>query len=406
MTGILAPDDEAQTAEAVADAASSGITLDVRGGGSKRGLGRPVEAEATLDISALAGIQLYEPEELVVTMAAGTPLAEVEAALADAGQHLAFEPPDYDHVLGHAGGGATIGGVIACNLSGPRRFAAGAARDHVLGVTVISGRGEVFKSGGRVVKNVTGYDLSKLMAGSMGTLGVMTEVTLKTLPAPKQTRTVLILGVDVETGLKALEQTAGSQAEATGLAFLPRLQSERSAVSVVSDADGVTAMRLEGAGDSVADRASALAEVFAVADATPEVQILDRRDSRTLWAEIRDGKLLPTTGALWRLSVPPDSAVQVAARLAAGRHPEILFEWAGGLMWVAMKDGDPCEGPVRRALDGGSGHATLIRASEQLRRKVPVFQPEPAPLMALTARVKNAFDPLGILNPGRMVDGL
>jgi glycolate oxidase FAD binding subunit len=401
VTEIFAPTDAEQVAKIVSQAASSGTTLDLRGGGSKVAYGRPMKTDAILDVSALSGISLYEPEELVITMGAATPMSEIQAALAEADQHLAFEPPDYDHVLGRTGGGATIGGVIACNLSGPRRITGGAARDHVLGIAAISGRGDAFKSGGRVVKNVTGYDLSKLMAGSMGTLGVMTEVTLKTLPRPKETRTVVILGVDAETGLKALEQTAGSQAEATGLAFLPKLQSARSAVSVVSAADSVTAMRLEGAGTSVADRAAALAAQHIDAD----VQILEHEDSLSLWAEIRDAKLMPPSGALWRLSLPPASAAQVTARIGATCDVECLFDWAGGLIWVAVEDDDPCDGPVRDALDGFSGHATLVRASEDLRRTIPVFHPQPGPLADLSARIKEAFDPQGVLNPGRMVDG-
>jgi glycolate oxidase FAD binding subunit len=399
VTEIFAPTDAEQVAEIVSQAASAGSKLDLRGGGSKVAYGRPVGADAILDVSALSGISLYEPEELVITMGAATPMSEIQAVLADANQHLAFEPPDYDHVLGHVGGGATIGGVIACNLSGPRRITAGAARDHVLGIAAISGRGDAFKSGGRVVKNVTGYDLSKLMAGSMGTLGVMTEVTLKTLPRPQETRTVVILGVDAETGLKVLDQTAGSQAEATALAFLPKLQSARSAVSVVSAADSVTVMRLEGAGESVGDRATALAAHYNEA----EVNILDHQESLILWTEIRDCKLLPETGCLWRLSVPPAIGADLATRIGATCDVECLFDWAGGLIWVAVDRDDPHTDDIRGALENGSGYATLVRASEDIRRAIPVFQPQPDPLAELSARIKEAFDPHSILNPGRMV---
>ena len=402
MTEIFAPTDAVQVAEIVSQAAMAGTTLDLRGGGSKIAYGRPVDADAILDVSALSGISLYEPEELVITMGAATAMQEIQAALADANQHLAFEPPDYDHVLGNDVGGATIGGVIACNLSGPRRISAGAARDHVLGIAAISGRGDLFKSGGRVVKNVTGYDLSKLMAGSMGTLGVMTEVTLKTLPRPKETRTVVIEEHSISSAPEIMERVAGSDAEATGLAHLTTIAGARSSVSAISRADGAIAIRLEGAGDSVADRAAALAEQYKDA----KVQILDHEQSLTLWAEIRDCKLLPATHPMWRISVQPDSVAFVAARISVGCDAEFLIDWAGGLIWVAVEEDDPNEGPVRWALDGFSGHATLVRASEDLRRRVPVFHPEPAPLMALNARVKNAFDPLGTLNPGRMVDGL
>lgn len=399
----LRPTDAAQAAQAVADAAAAGTSLEVRAGGSKQAYGHPGAADAVLDVSALAGIRLYEPEELVISAGAATPLAEVEAVLAKAGQHLAFEPPNYGAILGPRDAAATLGGILACNLSGPRRIAAGAARDHFLGVSAISGTGEPFKSGGRVVKNVTGYDLSKLMAGSLGTLGVMTEVSLKVLPAPPDTRTVLVLGLDATAAVEMLGKAAGSQVEATGLAHLPDAAGARSSVAAVSGAGGpATAIRLEGPGPSVAARGAALV----VGLAPNQIQELDRDASRVLWREIRDGALVPSDGPLWRLSVPPADGAGVAQRIGEVCDCQILFDWAGGLLWVALAGEDPRAGDVRGALGEYSGHATLVRASVAARRSHPVFQPQPGPLAALSARVKLAFDPLGILNPGRMGMGL
>ncbi|HEX9699490.1 MAG TPA: FAD-binding protein, partial [Acidobacteriota bacterium] len=221
MSSGFRPDSGAQLAELVAWAAAEEAPLEIVGRGSKQGFGRPVQAAHGLDLSALAGITLYEPEELVLAAHAGTPLAEIEAALAAQNQHLAFEPPDLGPLLGHEADDGSIGGVLACNLSGPRRLKSGAARDHFLGVAAVSGRGEVFKSGGRVVKNVTGYDLCKLLAGSHGTLAVMTDVTVKVMPRPEKTRTVMVFGQDDRQALVVMTQALNSPHEVSGAAHLP-----------------------------------------------------------------------------------------------------------------------------------------------------------------------------------------
>src|SRR5947209_6226994 len=208
MPDSLKPSDAKAVEQAVQWALSDGKTLEIVGGGSKRGVGRPSQTDVTLDLSALTGVTLYEPEELVLSARAGTPLAEIEALLAAHGQQLAFEPMDCGAILGSAAA-ASIGGTLSANLSGPRRMKAGAARDHFLGFAAVSGRGESFKSGGRVVKNVTGYDLCKLMAGSWGTLAVLTDVTLKTLPQPETEETVLVRGLDPPQAIAAMTGAMG-----------------------------------------------------------------------------------------------------------------------------------------------------------------------------------------------------
>ncbi len=263
MTEVLKPGDAAQARDAVAWAVAEEAPLEVVGGGSKRALGRPVQAGHRLDVSGLAGIDLYEPDELVMTARAATPLAEVEAALAADRQALAFEPPDYGPLLGAAAGAATIGGVFACNLSGPRRLKAGAARDHLLGVALVTGRGEAVKAGGRVVKNVTGYDLCKLMAGSYGTLAVMTALTFKVLPAPEKLRTVLVFGLDDAEAARAMTAALNSPHEVSAAAHLPRAVAARSAVDYVAGAGAaVTAVRIEGPAPSVEHRCRALKELL------------------------------------------------------------------------------------------------------------------------------------------------
>ncbi|MEX1205036.1 MAG: glycolate oxidase subunit GlcE [Dongiaceae bacterium] len=408
MTEVLKPATAAQVAEAVAWAAAEEEPLELAGAGSKRGFGRPVQAGRLLDLSGLVGIALYEPDELVLSAAAGTPLAVIEAALAEKRQQLAFEPPDLGPLYGGRPGRGTIGGVLACNLAGPRRIKAGAARDHFLGFKAVSGRGEAFKSGGRVVKNVTGYDLCKLMAGSHGSLAALTEVTVKVLPAPETTRTVLLLGLDDAAAVRAMTRALQSAHEVSGAAHLPIGPAAGSMVERVARAGAaVTAIRVEGTGPSVDYRCAALRG--ALADFGAPLDELQSGDSAVLWRELRDVAPLAADpqAVVWRLSVPPAAGAGVLAAIAAlrpdARH---YYDWGGGLLWLALAPAaDAGAGPVRAAV-AGRGHATLMRAPDSLRLAVPVFEPQPEPLAALTRRVKDSFDPRRILNPGRLAAGL
>jgi len=407
VTETLRPENAEAVRAALVEANAAGTPLEVRGAGTKRAIGRPVQARATLALDGLSGVLSYEPAELVLTALAGTPLAEIEAALAEQRQCLAFEPADYGALLGQSPGGQTLGGVIACNLSGPRRLKAGAARDHFLGFKAVSGRGEAFKAGGHVVKNVTGYDLSKLLAGSWGTLAVMTEVTVKVLPAPEKARTVLVFGLDEAAAMAALAAALGSAHEVSGAAHLPARIAARSAVPYVRDAGAsVTALRVEGPGPSAEHRCAALR---ALLGAKAAVEELHSMNSRTLWAEIRDATLIaaPAERLVWRLSVPPAAGARVGARLAAALGAELYYDWAGGLIWLAVPPtADAGAASIRAAVAETGGHATLIRAPYDLRAASEVTQPQPAALAALAQRLKEAFDPAGILNPGRLYPGL
>ncbi len=405
----LAPETRDQVTEAVAWAVSQEVPLEVVGHGSKRALGRPVQAAHSLDLSRLDGITLYEPEELVLSARAGTPLAAVEAALEEKRQMLAFEPADLGPLLGADAGAATLGGVLACNLSGPRRIKAGAARDHFLGVQAVSGRGELFKSGGRVVKNVTGYDLCKLLCGSYGTLAVMTDVTVKVLPRPEKTWTVLLLGLDDTTALAAMTRALGSPHEVSGAAHLPAAQTGKSAVSYVAEAGtAVTALRLEGPGPSVEYRCAALRRELADLGATEE---LHSHNSLTFWQELRDVRPFVSAAdkAVWRISVAPSAGpgvvTAVLARVPGG---EVFYDWGGGLIWLALPASvDAGAGQVRAAVAAaGGGHATLIRAPLELRAAEAPFQPQDAAKALLSEKVKDGFDPKRVLNPGRMYAGL
>lgn len=422
------------TIEQIVDAVRGALTdqqpLEIVGRGTKRGLGRPIQAGATLDLSGLSGIVAYEPAELILTCLAGTPLAEVESALAAKSQQFAFEPGDWGPIYGAAVGQGTIGGALACNLSGPRRLKAGAARDHFLGVAAVSGRGEIFKAGGKVVKNVTGYDLPKLLCGSYGTLAVMAEVTLKVLPASEKSRTVLLFGLDDGRAVAAMSAALNSPHEVASAAHLPARVASRTGVELVIKAGAaVTAVRIEGPGPSVEHRCAALRSELGAGIATEELHSLR---SMMFWRAVRDvAPLLPDKEAqLWRLSVPPAAGARVIMDIMSGlsrsdfpsplrgrvreggetTHPALdyYFDWAGGLIWLALPPRADAGAAVIRAAIArqGGGHATLMRAGEDVRLAVPVFEPQSEPLAALSARVKDSFDPQRILNPGRMGDRL
>jgi glycolate oxidase FAD binding subunit len=408
MNECLKPRDAAETEQAIQWALAGGKTFELVGHGTKRAIGRAAQWDATLDLSGLSGVALYEPEELVLSAKAGTPLAEIEALVAASHQELAFEPMDYGSLLGTAAGASTIGGVIAANLSGPRRIKAGAARDHFLGFSAVSGRGETFKSGGRVVKNVTGYDLCKLLAGSWGTLAAMTEVTVKTLPRAETEQTVLVLNLDDVTARKVMAAATASFGDVSAAAHLPAAVAARIGETAAAQA-AATVFRLEGVAPSVAQRKGVLEKLLSPFGS---LSALSEAPSRALWRAIRDVTPFAASGPagrrdLWRISTAPTRGTEVGRTLVAKAEAEVLYDWAGGLVWAALPAADDANAPlVRATVAAAGGHATLIRAPAAVRAAVAVFEPEPAALAALTKRVRKSFDPQGVLNAGRMWAGV
>lgn len=393
MTDLIQPRDETDLAEAVAAAHAARRSLTVRGGGTRAGFGRPVRTQAILSTAGLSGVTLYEPAELVIGARAGTPLAVVEETLAARGQELTFEPMDHRALFG-ATGEPTIGGVAAGNISGPRRIQAGACRDSLIGVRFVNGRGEVVKSGGRVMKNVTGLDLVKLTAGAWGTLGVFSEVIFKVLPRPETSATLVLHGLDDAGAVAAMARALGSPFEVSGAAHLP------------SDVERVpkTLVRIEGFAASVSYRAGALRRLLGGAGA----DLLEGAPAAQLWRGVRDAAFVaePRAHAVWRVSIAPSKVAAALARLPVGFVLRHLLDWGGGLAWIATSAaGDAGAARLRGALAGTGAHATLARAPGEVRAAVPVFEPLPGPLMSLTAGIKQSFDPAGILNPGRLYAG-
>ena len=413
MADTVQPRDAKDVEAAVQWALAESKTVEIVGHGSKRAIGRPAQTDVTLDLSTLTGVTLYEPEELVLSAKAGTPLAEIEALLAANGQQLAFEPMDYAGILGGVAGRGTIGGALAANVSGPRRLKSGAGRDHFLGFCAVSGRGETFKSGGRVVKNVTGYDLCKLIAGSWGTLAAMTEVTIKVLPRPETEQTLLILGLEPARALEAMTCAMGSSCDVSGAAHLPSGVAGRIAADELGGG-AVTALRLEGFSPSVVERKRTLETLM---KAFGELATAEAPRSRAFWKAVRDvtpfaadrSNLSPPQDErpLWRISTAPSRGDELGAMIAKGAQAQMFYDWAGGLIWVALGASDDAGAAlVRRAVAATGGHATLIRAPASVRAAIDVFAPQDAAVAALTKRVKESFDPKGVLNPGRMWAGV
>ncbi len=398
MTDTIRPRSPKEVEDAVQWALGKGRALELVGNASKRALGRPAQTDLTLDLSGLRGVTLYEPEELVLQARAGTPLFEIEAFLASKSQHLAFEPMDYGPLLGSVSNRGSIG------------VTAGAARDHFLGFSAVSGRGETFKSGGRVVKNVTGYDLCKLMAGSWGTLAALTSVTVKTLPRPETQTAVYVLGLDEATAVRAMTTALATICDVSGAAHLPAAVAARIPLGeAVGAGRSVTLLRLDGFAPSVTHRKAAL---LAAMKPFGDLQVSDDAVSRNFWRAIRDVTPFAATRGtadrpVWRVVTAPAKGAELAHAITAQVPAEVLYDWAGGLLWVMPEASEDAGAAlIRGAVVACGGQATLVRAPAAVRASVNVFEPQDAGLAALTRRVKQGFDPKGVLNPGRMWAGV
>ena len=402
---MLTPRDEDDIAEAVADASGP---LHVIGGGT-RPVGKPVDGEA-ISTREISGITLYEPGALTIVAKAGTPISEIEDTLAAEGQMLAFEPMDHRALLGTEGE-PTIGGVVAANVSGPRRVSAGACRDYLLGVRFVDGRGEIVKNGGRVMKNVTGYDLVKLMAGSRGTLGVLTEVSLKVLPRPEAEATLIVEGLAPERAVAAMSAVLQTPFEVSGAFYGPARW----------DMPGSLRVRVEGMEESVVYRAGKLREALApFGDASIES---DATASRAIWSDIRDMRMIADSPFVARTVLKPGDAFEFTRCIGQSLTGTDYYDWGGGLVWTAASDAqlrenagqagdtarnDPDEGgavllgAMQEYMKLTGGHTSLAKGTDALRRDVDCFQPEAAPLAKLAQGLRRQFDPRGILNPGLM----
>lgn len=406
MSDLIEPNDEDELAEAIAQAVSSQAPVEVCGAGSKRGIGRPLQTAARLTTENLTGITLYEPSELVLSARAGTPLSEIEDALAKNNQELAFEPVDLGPMLGEEAGLGTIGAVFASNLSGSRRIQAGAARDHFLGLRAVSGRGEIFKSGGRVMKNVTGYDLCRGVAGSWGTLAVMSEVTMKVLPKAQATATLVFLGLTDQVAVDAMCAAMGTPFEVSGAVHLHKEFARQLVDSeIMRRPSSVTALRLENFKTSLGYRVGRLKDSLS---AFGKIIELDDAASQDFWGGMRTLSFLEgTDDPVWRISTAPGNGAKLVSALTKRLDCRAAYDWSGGLIWLqTAPTSDAGASEIRRVVAEIGGYANLIRADAGLRASVDVFQPLSPGVAALTVKLKESFDPSGVLNPGRMYLGI
>ena len=400
--GFHAPESEEELSHLIIQAAETRTPIEVLGKGTKRELGHPVKAGAAVSTEAMSGITLYEPTELVMVAKTGTPLAEIETALAENDQELAFEPVDLAPVLGYAPGEGTIGGVVATNISGSRRILKGAARDHVLGIRAVNGRGEIIKAGGRVMKNVTGYDLGRTLAGSWGTLAIMTEVALKVLPVQRESRTIICYGLTDQTAIEALCIAAGTPFEVSGAMHLHAdLAARMSDEELAGQGAPVTAIRVENFPASARYRASGVRQ--AILAYGPDLE-LDSERSKVFWGDVRGLKMFQgQSNPLWRVATVPSQAAKFIGNLTRKIDVRVAYDWSGGLVWIetpALTDAGAVD--IRRQLAEIGGHATLVRADSRIRDGIDVFHPLDAQHATLSAKLKHAFDPLGLFNPGRL----
>jgi glycolate oxidase FAD binding subunit len=393
--------------EAVRAAIAGEQPLEIIGHGSKRQVGQVMATNAVLDLSPLSAVSAYEPQELIITVQAGAPLADVMSLLDSKNQQFAFEPVNLASLLGTPERG-TIGGMIGAGFAGPRRIQAGGVRDHLLGAHAVSGFGESFKAGGKVVKNVTGYDLCKLLSGSWGTLAVMTEVTLKVMPRPEAESTLVLRGLDQLTANRAMTAALGSPFDVSAAAHLPASASCGEAAGLDklgSPKEALTLLRLEGIAASVRHRAGSLTEMLKPFGA---VELVEEATSQAAWSSIRDAGPFAANGSLgawpvWRIISPPASGGALGEALARETGGEVIYDWGGGLIWVALPPKPDAQAAlVRQRAAAFGGHAMLVRGPVELRREIDVFHPQPAGLVALSERVRNSFDPRRILNRGRL----
>ena len=396
------PANDAELGKILAEATATSTPVEVVGLGTKRAIGRPMQSAVNLSTRAMRGITLYEPSELVMSARAGTPLSMIEKQLATKRQMLAFEPVDLGPLAGVEAGQGSIGAVFGTNISGSRRISTGAPRDHLIGMRAVNGLGEVFKSGGRVMKNVTGYDLARGLSGSWGTLAVMTEVTFKVLPMPEATCTLVFVGLPDEIATEVMCTAMVSPYEVSGAFHLQPSAVKRLWHNGLNSLNkSVTLLRIENFASAVAYRAARLSELLAPYGRAEQ---LDTEDSHPVWEELRQLSFLQGShNPVWRISTSPKAGPKVAAAIAHYMDCHVAFDWSGGLVWAeVLPTMDAGAADIRRVVATHGGHATLMRAEPAVRSGVEVFQPLEAGVGRLQKRIKTIFDPAGILNPGRM----
>lgn len=399
---LLRPATDWELRAMIAQLVEQQVSVDVIGNGTKRDFGRPSVAGAELTLNLIRGIPLYEPSEQVMSAGAGTLLSQVEAELAANGQMLGFEPIDIAPALGQPAGQQSLGSVFATNASGARRIYCGAARDHLLGLNGVNGLAEIFKAGGRVMKNVTGYDVARGLSGSWGTLAAITEVTFKVMPWPEDALTLVYSDLTDEIATELMCSAMGLPFEITGAVHLPAEMVKRLEHAELNQhKTSLTALRIENTQHSVKYRKARIVDALRVYGVPLE---LDMQNTMEFWGELRRVSVLtPNDACLWRISTPPSQGARVVDDIRRHMDVNVFYDWSGGLIWAEVPPAsDAGSSDVRRAVAVHGGHATLIRATPEVRSEVDVFQPLEPTVARITEGLKDVFDPYRVFSPGRM----
>ncbi len=398
------PKTEQEIAEFVKFCHSKNIPIEIIGAGSKAKIGRNFQSEKILDLSDYSGIIKYEPEELYIKVKAGTPISEISQTLDKFNQQLAFEPNNFGYLFNGSDNSGTIGGVISTNFSGPRRFKVGSARDHVLGIRVINGRGEIVKSGGTVVKNVTGYDLSKIITGSYGTLAIISEISIKVLPKPSSIKTLIIHNAQLKKSLDYLNISLSSPADVSGGVFYPEYFKDQFSLNDLTNKGPITAIRVEGVSSSIDKRLNSLKKELGLLN--NEVNYLNDDQSKIFWQNTQELKVFNKTEKnIIRAVVPPSKTLNAINNLKKF-FSRYFIDWGGNLIWIEMeKINSEILKEFSRVIENVGGYYTMLKLDDGLKASVDIFKIDHIKYN-LSEKLKNSFDPKRILNPGKMYSGI
>jgi len=411
-SNVLYPTKEKEVKDIIKQFYKSNIPIEIIGSNSKKQIGRLLQCAKTLSLSKLNGIVEYLPSELYIKVKAGTSINNIENELKKNNQQLSFEPIDFGYLFMGKSNYGTAGGQVACNISGPRRFKSGSIRDHVLGFRAVNGRGEIIKSGGTVVKNVTGYDLSKLICGSYGTLVAITEITFKVMPAPEENKTLVIHNLNLNQAADLLDKAMSSSNDISGASFLPidpeckkceMNISKTFMLNDLKDNGSITAMRLEGLKRSVDQRINNLCEELKISNY--DISVIENLQSEIFWKKIKNLEFFSLTkNNIFRIVIPPTECVQLINELP--RKFKFYLDWGGALIWMeACELSEQMFESIRKKVVRHKGYISMIKNSDFLPFVEDVFTIS-LDRFNISQSIKKSFDPKKILNPGKMYTGI
>ena len=404
MAEIYSPSSENEVVDFIKDSYSLQTPIEISGNNSKP-IGRLIQCSKSLQFKNFNGIVEYLPEELYIKVKSGTSLALIEAELDKKNQELAFEPSDMGFLYSGKSNKGSVGGAVACNLSGSRRFRAGALRDHILGFCGVNGKGEIIKSGGTVVKNVTGYDVSKLITGSYGTLVALTEIVLKVQPKNEESQTLLINNINLKMALNVFSKAMHTSVEISGACFYPAKISKFFKLNDLDTNTSITAIRLEGPKISVSERVNTLKKLFS--DYKTTISVLENYQSRIFWQNTTDLQFFNNSkNVVAKIILPPLNADQLMNKFE-NEELKYVVDWAGNLIWVELPENDSVLlKHLRTEILKLSGHMTIIKAPNHVRIREDFLTTVDENIKVLSLKIKESFDPKKILNPGKMYSGI